>query len=182
MIDKYTEQRAQKLHPKLRAEVIQIANELAVKGLLFRIVQGFRSSAEQDALYAQTRKPLQEINRLRKIANLPPINEAQNVWATNGAGGYSYHCFGLAVDFAIDIMTNGVVSSVSFDTNIDTNHDGNKDFMEVINAFGMKGWQSGMFWKKPDTDHVEKTFGLTFQQLGDLVAKGKVDTEGYVLF
>ncbi len=163
-IDKYTEQRANALHPKLRAEVIQTANELAEKGLIFRIVQGFRSIAEQNAIYAQGRTIPGKI-------------------ITNAKGGQSYHNYGLAIDFAIDILdSNGNVTSVSFDTNVDSDHDGNKDFMEVINAFGLKGWQSGMFWKFKDTDHLEKTFGLSFQQLADLVSKGKVDSQGYVLF
>lgn len=164
MIDKYTEQRSQLLHPKLRSEVILIANELATKGILFRIVQGFRSIAEQDTLYAQGRTTPGKI-------------------VTNARGGQSFHNFGLAIDFAVDILDeNGNVINVSFDENIDTNKDENKDWDEVINAFGMRGWQSGRYWKLADTDHLERTFGMTFQQLNDLIAKGKVDDQGYVLF
>ncbi len=160
MIDKYTEERAKLLHPKLRAEVIQISNELALKGLLFRIVQGFRSYAEQDTIYAQGRT---------KPGNI----------ISNARGGQSYHNFGLAIDFCIDLPDG---KGVTFDMNTDYDHDGNKDFMEVVNAFGMKGWESGLFWKFKDSDHLQKTFGMTFQQLADLLAKGKVDNEGYVIF
>lgn len=173
-IDKYTEERAALLHPKLRAEVILTANELAAKGLLFRIVQGFRSFAEQDAIYAKG----------RTVQNPEGVSSSRPMGFTisNARGGQSYHCFGLALDFAIDIMQDGIVKSVSFDENIDTDHDGNKDWMEVVNAFGMKGWHSGLYWKTKDDDHLEKAFGMTFQQLGDLIAKGKVDAQGYVLF
>lgn len=160
MIDKYTEQRAALLHPKLRAEVIQIANDLATKGLLFRIVQGYRTMKEQAIIYAQGRTTPGKI-----ISNAP--------------AGMSYHNYGLAIDFCIDLPDG---KGVTFDMNTDFDHDGNKDFMEVINAFGMKGWQSGLFWKFKDSDHLEKTFGMTFQQLQDLVAKGKVDSQGYVIF
>ncbi len=174
MIDKYTEERAKLLHPKLRAEVIQVANELAAKGLFFRIVQGFRSTLEQNQLYA--------LGRTTKNPQGITVKRPMGFTVTNAKGGQSYHNYGMAIDFAIDIMDNGVVKAVSFDENIDTNHDGNKDWMEVINAYGMRGWLSGLFWKERDDDHLEKSFGLTFQQLQDLVTKGKVDHEGYVIF
>jgi len=159
MIDKYTEERAKLLHPKVRQDVIDIATELAAKGLMFRITQGFRSFADQDKIYAQGRT-------------------APGPIVTNAKGGQSNHCYGLAIDFCIDTPDG---KGITFDMNTDFDHDGNKDFMEIINAFGAKGWQSGLFWKFKDSDHLEKTFGYSFQQLQALVDAGKVDSEGYVL-
>lgn len=71
------------LHPTLRLKAIQLLMLCEDKGLKVRITQGFRSFAEQDALYAQGRtKPGKVV--------------------TNARGGYSMHNWGVAFDFCRD--------------------------------------------------------------------------------
>jgi peptidoglycan L-alanyl-D-glutamate endopeptidase CwlK len=42
------------------------------------VIETLRTKEKQIALYAQGRKPLDEVNRLRGLANLPDITEAEN--------------------------------------------------------------------------------------------------------
>ena len=79
-MDKVSEQRLGQVHPVLAAKIRQMADTLAVEGIVIRVVQGLRTYQEQDALYQQGRtKP-------------GPI-------VTNAPAGSSYHNYGLAIDF-----------------------------------------------------------------------------------
>lgn len=78
-MDKASADRLAKVHPELKARVERTINGLAAKGFDVRVVQGLRTYAEQDALYAQ--------GRTRKGAIV-----------TKARGGSSNHNFGLAVD------------------------------------------------------------------------------------
>lgn len=72
------------LCPGINPEVCRLVNKLYglmnEQGLRIKIVSGYRSYAEQDKLYAKGRT-----RPGRKV--------------TNAKGGYSWHNFGLAVDF-----------------------------------------------------------------------------------
>lgn len=80
MRDKLSEARIEQLHPKVRA-IFKTFIEEAEESLnvTLRIVQGMRTIAEQNELYAQGRtKPGKKV--------------------TNAKGGTSYHNYGLAID------------------------------------------------------------------------------------
>jgi len=70
-----------KVNPILAAKVRSMAETLAAQGITIIVVQGLRTIAEQDALYAQGRTTPGKI-------------------VTNAKGGQSYHNFGLACDCA----------------------------------------------------------------------------------
>ena len=71
--------RLSKVHPRLAAGVTAVINALAAQGMVVEVVQGLRTFAEQDALFAQGRtKPGQVVTKAR--------------------GGESNHNYGLAVD------------------------------------------------------------------------------------
>jgi LAS superfamily LD-carboxypeptidase LdcB len=74
-----SQNRLSKVHPRLAAGVTAMIEALASQGLTVEVVQGLRTYAEQDALFAQGRtKPGQVV--------------------TKAKGGQSNHNFGLAVD------------------------------------------------------------------------------------
>lgn len=74
-----SENRLAKVHPTLAAGIRSMIASLAAQGLTVEVVQGLRTFAEQDALFAQGRtKPGQVV--------------------TNAKGGQSNHNYGLAVD------------------------------------------------------------------------------------
>ncbi len=65
------------VHPVLAAKALKIIELAKADGIELRVVQGFRSFAEQDALFRQRPK------------------------VTNARGGQSNHNYGLAVDFGV---------------------------------------------------------------------------------
>ena len=80
MKDQISEQRIKVLHPKARAIFKSFIEEAEqTTGKTFRIVQGLRTIAEQNELYAQGR------------------TKAGNI-VTNAKGGSSFHNYGLAID------------------------------------------------------------------------------------
>ena len=68
------------LHPAVRVMAIILMHRCRNIGINIILVQGFRSFAEQDALYAKGRTEVGKI-------------------VTNAKGGYSFHNYGLAFDF-----------------------------------------------------------------------------------
>lgn len=157
-MDKSTQDKIALLHPSIRNEVADTIFNIGQKGVIIRIPQGFRSFEEQDALYAKGR-------------TLPgPI-------VTNAKGGQSYHNYGLAIDFCL-LHKDG---TISWDMKEDMNEDHINDWQEVIDAFGLKGFNSGMYWKFKDNPHLEKTFGYSFIQLLQKYNAGKVDEHKYVI-
>jgi peptidoglycan L-alanyl-D-glutamate endopeptidase CwlK len=78
-MNKSSETRLTLVHPELSARIHRAATSLLTQGISIEVVQGLRTYAEQDALYAQGRtKPGRRV--------------------TNARGGQSNHNFGLAVD------------------------------------------------------------------------------------
>jgi len=76
MLDNVSEERLAQVHPELSRRIHQLAGMLSFN---LRVVQGARSYAEQDALYAQGRTEPGKV-------------------VTEAKGGYSMHNFALAVD------------------------------------------------------------------------------------
>lgn len=147
-MDSTTQSRILLLHPKVRDEVTTLitqADAALTSHSQVRIVQGLRTFAEQDALYAQGRTTPGQV-------------------VTHSRGGASYHNYGIAIDFAL--LIDG--TQISWDTKKDFDSDGVADWTEVINIFQNAGWTWGGSWG--DNPHFEKKFGHTWQ---DLLAKYK---------
>ena len=78
-MNKASQQRLAKVHPELATRVTLLIETLAREGMVVEVVQGLRTFAEQDALFALGRtKPGQIV--------------------TTARGGMSNHNYGLAVD------------------------------------------------------------------------------------
>lgn len=157
-IDQPSIKRIMTMHPKVSFEVLHLFKQCHKKGLTIRVVQAYRTFAEQNALYAQGRtKP-------------GPI-------VTNAKGGLSNHNYGLSFDFCL-LKPNG---SISWSLDDDLNDDGKKDWLQVVEIFKNNGFEWGGDWKFIDNPHIEKTFGYKIRQLLELHNSGKIDSEGYVI-
>jgi len=145
------------LHPKLRKAALDAYVE-AVKatpiGVHPFITNTFRTFEEQSAKYAIGRTVVNPNGR--KSAAKPLGNTI-----TDAKAGQSYHNYGLALDFDIEI--NGVEE-----------WDVDKNWMIVVNCFKKHGFTWGGDWSGfKDTPHLENKLGYTWQDL--LVKYNKKD-------
>lgn len=157
-MDTPTKQRIAKLHPTVREEVAQIIAQCdkALTGKAkVRITQGLRTTAEQDAMYAQGRT-----TPGKKI--------------TNAKGGQSIHNYGFAVDICLIIEGK----TASWDTKKDWDNDKIADWYECVKIFALHGWEWGGNWKTfKDMPHFEKRNFNSWRKLSKL----KKDKNGYVI-
>lgn len=156
-VDKPSLKKIMTLHPKIRFEVLHLLKECNKQELTPRIVQGYRTFEEQDALYAQGRtKP-------------GPI-------VTKAKGGLSNHNYGLSFDFCL-LKKDG---KISWSLTEDLNGDGDKDWIQIVEIFKKNDYSWGGDWRFTDNPHLEKTFGNGIRTLYNLHNTFKVDDEGYV--
>lgn len=158
-VDKPSFSKISTLHPKIRFEVLHLTKLVNKANVKFRIVQGYRTFAEQDALYAQGRtKP--------------------GAIVTKARGGLSNHNYGLAIDFCL-LHSDG---SISWSLMEDADADGQKDWMEVVNIFKSAGYEWGGNWKNSkDNPHLDKMFNFSIRQLLAKHQNGQVDENGFVI-
>lgn len=84
------------------AQAVDVLVQKRLPGFDTQVASGFRSMAHQDALYAQGRLPLKDVNAMRaKVPSLYPIpEEANRATVTNAKPGQSSHNYGCAIDLA----------------------------------------------------------------------------------
>lgn len=99
-MDAHSEARLADLHPVLAAKFHTMAEMLQQEGIELHIVQGFRTWAQQHALYLQGRAELTDVNACRLNCGLPAITLDQNHRVTDADAGESWHNYGLAGDCA----------------------------------------------------------------------------------
>lgn len=165
-IDKPTQEKIDIAHPSLRkelSEIVTVLNRDILTGRAkVRITFTLRTMEEQDALYAQGRESLSEVNKKRSIAKLQPISASENKKVTNAKAGDSFHNYALACD--IVLIIDG--KTASWDTKADWDGDKQSDWMEVVVLFKKYGWKWGGDWTSfKDMPHFEKTFNNTISTL-----------------
>lgn len=132
------------LHPEVEAAKTELIKKAEEHDIQIRITQGFRSFAEQDALYAQGRT---------RPGNI----------VTHATGGRSYHNYGLAIDF---VVIDPKTKQPTWDTTFDGNQNGESDWVEVAKEGKKLGFDWGGDWHGwKDIPHLEMTFGHEIWQL-----------------
>lgn len=144
-------------HPKVREIAFNAymhAVHFTPAGVHPFIDSSLRTFNEQAILYAQGR-----------------TNPGPRV--TNAKPGQTYHNYGLAFDFHIQLLRNDKwVDSWVVD----------KNWMIVVDIFKSYGFKwGGSFVSIKDSPHFEMTFGHNWRDLLALHNAGKVDVNGYVL-
>lgn len=131
------------LHPTLANAAREIIKASHSRGVYVRITQGLRTLQEQARLYSQGRT-------------------APGPIVTNARPGYSWHNFGLAIDFAI-YTPDG--KKILWDTKIDQDRDGKADWLEVVEEAKRRGLRWGGDWTKfKDYPHFELYTGKSLSQ------------------
>lgn len=168
------------LHPEVRALAeLFVAKAKSELDLRIIITQTLRTEAEQKALYAQGRQSLDEINRLRKLAQMGPIGaaEAKNRVTNAASASTSFHGYGLAFDIAVTDPTGKTIDWNKPDWNKNTKN----DWQELGKLGQSLGLEWGGAWTSfVDIPHYQFTLGWTIDKLKAVGIKpGEVVTRGY---
>jgi peptidoglycan L-alanyl-D-glutamate endopeptidase CwlK len=129
------EKKLQGVHPVIAEKARQLISLAFKEGIHIIITQGLRTIEEQNELYAQGRTKPGKI-------------------VTNAKGGYSFHNFGLAFDFAV----------LNADGSVNWNVD---EKWKRVGALGKSlGLEWGGDWRTfKDYPHFQYTFGLSLTDL-----------------
>lgn len=119
------------LHPDVQGVARQHIGQLQEEGIDARVIAGFRTYAEQDALYARGRTAPGNI-------------------VTNARGGESFHNFGVAYDIAIFDESGRYITSGS--------HPSYVRAAELGQALGLE--PGARFTRFPDPSHFQRTRGI----------------------
>lgn len=112
------------------------------------LTQTYRPAAEQEAFYAQGRRSIDEVNRLRSLADLPRITKSDNKIITHARPGQSLH--GYKPAFAYDIAFK------KKDGSVDWSYTPFVRFAAIAKKDPLVEW--GGDWKKPKTDNPHFQF------------------------
>jgi peptidoglycan LD-endopeptidase CwlK len=131
------------LHPIVAEKVEILIEKTAEKNIEILITDDYRSYEEQDKLYDKGRRTPGKV-------------------VTHSEGGESYHNFGLAVDFALQLENGNVIWDIGYDGN----GNGQSDWFEVSEIAKELGFQWGGDWRGfKDYPHLQMDFGLTINDL-----------------
>jgi peptidoglycan LD-endopeptidase CwlK len=153
-MDPISEARLQQVYPPLAEKVRRMAEMLAAEGIVIRVVQAFRTWAEQQALYEQGRS-----RAGNKVTNCP--------------GGHSYHNFGLAVD----CCPSQFAPDQPYSPDWHAEHPAWKRMEAVGQSLGL---DSGATWRSfPDAPHFQLTGrfpeGSPTEEVRQLFHDGSID-------
>lgn len=131
-MDTISETRLAVVWPTLAGKTRALADALAAKGIYIRVVQGLRTVAEQDALFAQGRT-------------------TPGPRVTNVRGGYSWHNYGLAVDCVPSIEGPDAPFTPNWDSDAPS-------YPTMWEAARLLGLTCGADWTSfPDPPHLQLT-------------------------
>lgn len=159
IIDPLSIKRIETLHPAIRTKANAWLVNCSTRNIGVRIAQAFRTFGEQDLLYAQGRTKKGRV-------------------VTDARGGFSWHNYGLAIDFVLYRKDK----TVSWNMLEDLDHDGIADWMEVVEAAKELGFNWGGDWVGDfkDYPHFDMRFGLTIHQAKERFEKGLNDKNGFI--
>lgn len=142
---KKSEARLADIHPAIRELAVELIKRSHAEGINILITQGYRSIEYQNSLYAQGRTTKGNI-------------------VTNAKGGYSFHNFGLAFDFAV-YAKNG--KDINWTVNSEWKRVGAIGQSLFVTINGKKHYlEWGGAWKGfVDYPHFQLTFGLSTASL-----------------
>jgi len=135
--------------------LLRMADEQGIKLI---VTSTLRTQAGQRALYAQGRRPLNEVNSLRRMAGMHDIKEPANRVVTGAR--VSMHQFGCAFDVAVVSRGKAV-----WDAGADLNANGTPEYEEVGHIGESLGLTWGGRFHRRDLCHFEYTGGLSTKEL-----------------
>jgi hypothetical protein len=140
--------------PDLQALYEPFYTAMFAAGLPFELNEVLRTPETQKAYYAQNRKPLTEVNRLRKIAGIAPITAEDNTYKITWTLDSKHFAGadGLARAFDIRLLKYG---KPHWATKWDGNKNSIPDYLEASRIGESVGLSAGGLWNKPDYPHFQ---------------------------
>lgn len=130
------------LHPKVEEKAETLIEKAEAEDIDIKITDDFRSINEQDGLFSKGRTLPGQI-------------------VTNAKGGESYHNYGLAIDYALEVD-----GEVIWDVEYDGNDNGESDWFEVADIAKDLGFEWGGDWDGfKDHPHLEMNFDYSIREL-----------------
>jgi peptidoglycan L-alanyl-D-glutamate endopeptidase CwlK len=131
------------LAPEAQEKARAFLGELDAEKIRYCVIETVRTLLVQKAYYAQGRKPLEEINTLRRAAGLWEIGPEEGkriiTWTLD-----SRHLTGMALDLVPVDIDDSIMWNAPFET------------WEKIGSIGEKnGFEWGGRWKERDLPHFE---------------------------
>jgi peptidoglycan L-alanyl-D-glutamate endopeptidase CwlK len=120
------------LQPEARPYFDRFLNKLEQRGLRYSVLETLRTQAVQEAYYAQGRRPLEEINELRKKAGLYLLGETEGKKIVTKTMR-SVHLTGTAADI-VPVLDGKIPWNIAAET------------AGLWLAFGRLGEEAGLEW------------------------------------
>lgn len=160
LLDRISIERIDKLHPRMREYARMLLDRCSEKKIYIRFTDTLRTYDEQNKLYEQGRTTPGKI-------------------VTNARGGYSWHNYGLALDFC---LLKPDLKSVKWDRQVDFNGDDEPDWMTVVLIAKGLGFEWGGDWegKKVDFPHLQMRFGKTIDEARAIFRDNQVIDKSYI--
>lgn len=140
--------RLEDLLPRVAAAAARAMSDLKARGVPAVVTSTLRTEAEQAALYAQGREPLEEVNKKRAIAGMRLLAPAENKYTVTNADGVKYksnHQGGTALDVVPEYDGRPVWPPA---------HD--ERWTQIAGVFKKHGFEWGGDWKDfPDLPHYQ---------------------------
>lgn len=140
--------------PKLQELYEKFYLKMFESGLPFDLNEVLRTLAVQEAYYAQSRKPIDEVNKLRKIAGLSPLPASENLKPVTWTMKSRHFAGSDGLSRAFDIRLKRF-NKPHWDTKWDGNTNSIPDYLEAAKIGKDCGLEPGGLWKKPDYPHFQ---------------------------
>lgn len=140
-----------KLKPKCETAARAFLHECQESKVKVRLTETLRTQSLQEMYYAQGRKPLDELNRMRLAEGFYPLGSSENLKIITNADGVRYrsrHQDGMAIDcFPEDV--NGMVWYAAA-----RSEEGRKIFFRMAEIAKKYGFKWGGDWKTNPGDPI----------------------------
>ena len=143
------------LTPRCRAKCEALIAACARVGIVIIVVYTLRTAAEQAALWAQGRLPLDAVNKLRKLAGMAPVTEEANRYTVTQVKVSRHQANKDGLSEAFDIAIRDPHQGITWNPKEDANQNGHPDWPEIGHIAEGLGLTWGGRFPKVDAGHYQ---------------------------
>jgi len=144
------------MHPHLYDAFLFWRQKMDLAAIPFKLTCVLRTQGEQNALYAQGRLPIDEVNALRKVVGMSELIAKENLrkvtWTKKSKHFPDLLGYSKAFDFCIMKPDS---KEITWDIKWDGNLDAFPDYLQAAQFAKEVGLEAGAFWDTPDYPHIQ---------------------------